>query len=565
MAGADLRDLLLRCALANAVKHGGVPQAGAVIGMVMGANPELRSRAKEVSALAKDVIAEVAGLGPEDRRKKLEEIAPEMIAALFEKHEHKKDLPGLEGAQNGVVMRFAPNPSGPLHIGHARAAALNDAYVKMYGGRYILRIEDTDPKRVDPEAYETVVEDIRWLGLGITETVYQSDRLPLYYDLCRELIEKGGAYVCTCDNERFKELKMAKKACPCRDRPVEQNLALWEKMLAHGFREGEATVRVRTDLLHPDPAMRDFPAFRILDSPQHPRKPGAFVYPLMNFSVVADDHLLGITHVIRGKDHIANTRRQRYIYDHFGWTVPVYRHYGRMGIEGVVLSTSQMRLGIREGTYTGWDDIRLGTLRALARRGILPEAVKNAMLAIGIGETDISFSWDNLYAENKKIIDPVANRYFFVPDPMAITITGAHPVTSRLPLHPADEKRGFRTLPFSGTVLLPSGEFSDKSRTMIRLKDLFNVSVECDHTRPRLVYAGDSLADARAAKAPIIQWLPSGSEIPCLLRTPEGDVAGVCEAAVRDEEGKVVQFERVGFARIDTISEDGVVAYFTHR
>ncbi|HRY74791.1 MAG TPA: glutamate--tRNA ligase [Methanoregulaceae archaeon] len=565
MAGADPRDLLLRCALSNAVKHGGVPQAGAVIGMVMGANPELRSRAKEVSALAKDVISEVAALSPEDRRRKLSEIAPEMLAALSEKHEHKKVLPELEDAGKGVVMRFAPNPSGPLHIGHARAAALNDAYVKMYGGRYILRIEDTDPKRVDPEAYDTVAGDIRWLGLGITETVYQSDRLTLYYDLCRQLIEKGGAYVCTCDNERFKELKMARQACPCRDQPVEQNLALWEKMLAHGFREGEVTVRIKTDLLHPDPAMRDFPAFRVLDSPPHPRKPGAFVYPLMNFSVVADDHLLGVTHVIRGKDHIANTRRQRYIYDHFGWKVPVYRHYGRMGIEGVVLSTSQMRLGIKEGTYSGWDDIRLGTLRALARRGILPEAVKNAMLAIGIGETDISFSWDNLYAENKKIVDPVANRYFFVPDPMTATIHGAHPVVSRLLLHPADEKRGVRTLAFSGNVLLPAAELADRTRTLIRLKDLFNVAIEHDHGRPHIAFAGDSLADARAAKAPIIQWLPAGAEVPCTLRTPEGDLAGVCEAGVQQELSKVVQFERVGFAKIDAVTDDGIIAYFTHK
>ena len=232
-----------------------------------------------------------------------------------------------------------------------------------------------------------------------------------------QLIGRGGAYVCTCENEHFKALKDKKIACPCRDQPVETALSLWEKMLDGGFKEGEASVRVKTDLLHPDPAMRDFPIFRILDAPPHP-KVEARVYPLMNFSVVADDHLLGVTHVIRGKDHIANTRRQRYIYDHFGWTVPVYRHYGRMGIEGVVLSTSQMRLGINEGKYTGWDDIRLGTLRALARRGISPEAVKNAMLAIGIGETDISFSWDNLYAENKKIVDPVANRYFFVPDPV---------------------------------------------------------------------------------------------------------------------------------------------------
>ena len=187
MAGDDIKSALFLCALQNAVKHGGVPQSGAVIGMVMGAHPELRKQAKEVSAAAKEAIADVAALSPEERVVKLQALSPEMFAALHEKHEHKKVLPDLEGAEHGVVMRFAPNPSGPLHIGHARAAALNDAYVKQYGGRYILRIEDTDPKRVDPDAYEMVKEDIEWLRLGITETVTQSDRLPLYYDLCKQL------------------------------------------------------------------------------------------------------------------------------------------------------------------------------------------------------------------------------------------------------------------------------------------------------------------------------------------------------------------------------------------
>ncbi|WAC04760.1 MAG: glutamate--tRNA ligase [Methanoregula sp.] len=563
MAGQEPKELLLCCALQNAVKHGGVPQAGAVIGMVMGAHPELRSRAKEISTLAREVISEVAGLTPGERVAKLQALAPDMYAALSEKHERKKVLPDLEGAENGVVMRFAPNPSGPLHIGHARAAVLNDAYVKQYGGRYILRIEDTDPKRVDPEAYDTVREDIAWLGLGITETVTQSDRLPLYYDLCRQLIETGGAYVCTCDNERFKELKGAKTACPCRGHSAEKNLILWEKMLDHTFREGEASVRVKTDLHHPDPAMRDFPAFRILDSPPHP-KVKAHVYPLMNFSVVADDHLLGVTHVIRGKDHIANTRRQRFIYDHFGWKVPVYRHYGRMGIEGVVLSTSQMRLGIKEGTYTGWDDIRLGTLRALARRGISPEAVKNAMLAIGIGETDISFSWDNLYAESRKLVDPVANRYFFVPGPVSVTIKGAPDHTAHAMLHPSDPARGVRTLVFTGTVLLPKAEISF-TMAMVRLKDLFNVKVKWNGGIPKMEYAGDALAEARAAKAPIIQWLPAQGCIPCTLVTQDGEQQGMCEPAVRQELGKVVQFERVGFARVDAVSTTGVVAYFTHK
>src|SRR5512137_900997 len=562
MAGEDVKNILFLCALQNAVKHGGVPQAGAVVGMVMSAHPEFRPRAKEVATLAKEAVADVAALSADDRVTQLQARAPEMYDAIYAKHEHRKILPDLESADHGVVMRFAPNPSGPLHIGHARAAVLNDAYVRQYGGRYILRIEDTDPKRVDPEAYAMVKEDIAWLGLGITETVTQSERLHLYYDLCRQLIERRGAYVCTCDNEHFKALKNTKVACPCRDQPVEKNLELWERMLDHTFKEGEVTVRIRTDLNNPDPAMRDFPAFRILDTPPHP-KVKAHVYPLMNFSVVADDHLLGVTHVIRGKDHIANTRRQRYIYDHFGWKVPVYRHYGRMGIEGVVLSTSQMRLGIQDGTFSGWDDIRLGTLRALARRGIGPEAVKNAVLAIGIGDTDISFSWDNLYAENKKIVDPIANRYFFVPKPVTARIEGEQPHTAHAMLHPNDPSRGNRSLAFQGTVLLPGSEINPDV-TMIRLKDLFNVEIRWDKGIPTFSYSGDSLAEARAAKAHIIQWLPAQDTLPCTLFTQEGEVAGACEPAVKQELGKVVQFERVGFVKIDSIGPDGVKAYFTH-
>ncbi len=563
MAGEDLRDILFLCALQNAVKHGGVPQAGAVVGMVMSAHPEFRPRAKEVAALAKEAIAAVAALSSDNRVAQLQARAPEMYDAIYAKHEHRKVLPDLESAEHGVVMRFAPNPSGPLHIGHARAAVLNDAYVKQYGGRYILRIEDTDPKRVDPDAYEMVKEDIAWMGLGITETVTQSERLPLYYDLCKQLIERGGAYVCTCDNEHFKELKQAKTACPCRDQTVEKNLNLWERMLDHTFKEGEVTVRIKTDLNNPDPAMRDFPAFRILDTPPHP-KVKAHVYPLMNFSVVADDHLLGVTHVIRGKDHIANTRRQRFIYDHFGWKVPVYRHYGRMGIEGVVLSTSQMRRGINEGTYTGWDDIRLGTLRALARRGIGPDAVRNAVLAIGIGDTDISFSWDNLYAENRKIVDPVANRYFFVPDPVTAQIAGAQPHTAHAMLHPGDPSAGTRTLVFEGTVLLPGSEITPDV-TMVRLKDLFNVEIAWNGNIPTFSYAGESLAEARAAKAPIIQWLPAQDSVNCTLLTQEGEISGACEPAVKHELGRVVQFERVGFVKIDAVGDDSVKAYFTHK
>jgi glutamyl-tRNA synthetase len=560
--GDDLRNLLFSFALQNAVKYGDLPQAGTVIAKLMGEHPEYRPRAKEVTRMVGEVIREVAALSPGERRSRLEVLAPHLIEELCEVHTREKGLPPLEAAEKGVVMRFAPNPSGPLHLGHARAAVLNDAYVRKYGGKYVLRIEDTDPRRVDPDAYRTVQEDIAWLGLCIDEIVYQSDRLDTYYEYAERLIDLGGAYVCTCENEQFREMKLAKKSCPCRTNDTEKNLELWQWMLDGKFYEGAVALRVKTDLDHPDPAMRDFSAFRIVSSPPHPRVDEQ-VFPLMNFSVAVDDHLLGITHVIRGKDHIANTVRQRYIFDYFGWKPPVYRHYGRMGIEGVILSTSQMRAGIGAGTFTGWDDIHLGTLRAIARRGISPDAVKDAVLEIGIGETDISFSWDNLYAHNRDRVDPMANRYFFVPDPIEVRIEGAPEHQARPLLHPGFPDRGVRTLDFHSSIVIPAQELAGKS--MLRLKDLFNVTIEGNGTDSRLTYAGDSLEEARKKKLPVVQWLPVEQKERCILRTQEGDVAGFCEPAVSREIGKVIQFERIGFARIDSFTDAGIVAYFTHR
>lgn len=559
----DPRELLFIYALENAVKHDSLPKAGTVIGTLMGRNPVFRSQAKEIGGLLGEVLKEVADLTPEERRERLEILAPDLLSGENSGDKvRERRLPLLPDTQDGVVMRFAPNPSGPLHLGHARAAFLNDWYVREFGGRYILRLEDTDPRRIEPENYSLLLEDIEWLDLAITDIVYQSDRLDIYYQYAKALIECGGAYVCTCDAEWFRELKLAKKSCPCRELTVEENLARWEDMLEGKYAEGMVTVRVKTDLTHPDPAIRDFSIFRIVDSPPHPRC-SARVYPLMNFSVAVDDHLLGVTHVIRGKDHIANTHRQRYVFNYLGWKPPHYRHYGRMSIEGLVLSTSSMKEGIRNGTYAGWDDIRLGTLRAIGRRGIRAEAVREAMVDIGMGETDISFSWENLYAKNKAIVDPVANRYFFVPDARLYPIRRAPAQTAHAALHPNDPSRGMRELLFSGRVWLSPQDLKD--RKMIRLKDLFNVEISAGADETSLAYAGENLDDARRVKAPIIQWLPEAEAVACVLRTPEGDRIGKCEPAVSGETGQMVQFERIGFARIDQVSTDRIVANYAHR
>lgn len=559
----DTRSVLLIAALLNAVKHKSVPAAGAVMGSILGTHPELRSKAAEIKGLLGSVLDEVSSLSVEEREEKLKTLAPDQYASLFEKKEKKKaGLPDLPKSEGGVVMRFAPNPSGPLHLGHARAAFLNDEYIRRYGGKYILRIEDTDPKRVDPEAYDMVREDITWMGLSISETIFQSDRFSKYYEVGKELIQKGHAYVCRCDNEKFKDLKMHKTACPCRSQSPEEAMDLFEQMLEGVFAEGEVGVRLKTDLNHPDPAMRDYPLFRVLTSTPHQRV-DAIVYPLMNLSVAVDDHLLGMTHVIRGKDHIANTKRQEFIFNYMGWETPVYRHYGRMGIEGVVLSTSQMRAGIQSGEYSGWDDVRLGTLRAMARRGIQPQAVRNAVVEIGIGETDIQFSWENLYAKNKDIIDSNADRFFFVPDPVRVLISGSEKVVAKAMRYPGDESRGYREIPYEGTIYLPRADLASGAK-FLRLKDLFNIKVFREGDIVRGEYAGDDLQEARSKKAPIIQWLPEKHANPCTLKTQEGDVIGVCEPEAVATKDRIVQFERVGFARIDATGNPAV-AYFTHR
>ena len=560
MSDTNIRDDIYLFALQNAVKHKSVPKAGAILGSVMGAHPELRPQAKEINAMLPEILAEVEAMSVEEREAKLTALSPEMIEKMHEKKQRVHELPELPEAGNGVVMRFAPNPSGPLHLGHARASVLNDYYVKKYGGKFYYRVEDTDPKRVDPEAYDMVMEDLKWLCIGITDVVYQSDRFQIYYDLARELIKLGGAYMCTCDNDEFREKKLKKQPCPCRDLSVEENLRRFDDMLAGKYQEGEITMRVKTDIAHPDPAVRDFAAMRVLTSVKHPRRPEIFVYPLMNFSVAVDDHPLGMTHVIRGKDHIANTRRQEYIYRYFGWKMPHFYHYGRMSIAGLELSTSGMRKGINEGLYTGWDDIHLGTLRALARRGIQPEAVRAAVVDIGMGDTDISFSWENLFAQNKAIIDAEADRYFFVPDAVPVTVANAPAMEAHAPIYPNHPERGERVLSFTGSVLLPRSEI--ETGRMLRLKDLFNIRITGEGSAE---YAGDSLAEARAAKAPIVQWLPTDAGVPCSLLTPEGTSEGYCEVAVLNYDQKIVQFERVGFARIDSVKDGHVTAYFTHR
>lgn len=556
----DIQLVIRKYALQNAVQFEGKATVGSVLGKVMAENPELRPRAKEITVLAKSIVDEINKMSPEDQRKALESESPELL--VKESKVRKMGLPDLKNVQGEVRMRMAPNPSGPLHVGHSRMGILNDEYVKRYGGICYNRFEDTDPARIDPEGYKTIPEDFAWLGVRIDKTIIQSDRFEIYYDIAKKLLEMGKAYVCTCKPEVWRELKNKKKACPHRDQPLEEQMVRWKKMFDGSYKPEEASLNVKTDLNHPNPAIRDFVGLRIDDTP-HPRTGTKYrVYPLMNLAVAVDDHLLDLTHVLRGKDHLNNTYRQMYIYDYFGWKKPVYIHYGRVSIADAQLSTSKMAKGIREGQYTGWDDPQLGTLRALKRRGIRPEALRRYWIETGIKEVDIEFSWKTLYSFNRALIDDGANRYFFVADPVRIVIEDAPPgLTAKAPLHPEHPERGVRSLqlgPDHAVELSSEDLVSNPKR--LRLKDMCNIEL-LGNGKAR--YIGNDLGILKEG-VQIVHWVPAGSSAAEVLMTDGSVKRGVAENGLADAKGKVVQLERFAYAMVEQDSP-AIRCVFTHK
>ncbi|NYZ79865.1 glutamate--tRNA ligase, partial [Candidatus Micrarchaeota archaeon] len=336
-----------------------------------------------------------------------EEIAKELLAVWpesFEKRdEERRELPDLPNAKRGkVVMRVAPNPNGPPHLGHAKQLLLNWFYVRKYDGKYILRFDDTDPKNKVPmkESYVWFQDEAKWLGVKPDVVMIASDRLDVYYDYAKKLIEMGKAYVCTCDVEKFRDLKEKKKACPCRDLPINEQLSRWEKMFTT-YKEGEAVYRVKTELDNPNPALREWPGFRIIDNHKHPRS-NARVWPLLNFNSSIDDHLTGVTHILRGRDLDFTEHQQRYLYDYFGWTYPNTVVNGMLSIEGVPAHKSEILKGIKNGEYSGWDDPRLGTLMGLRKAGVTPEGIKQLIWDLGVRKNNVTITRANLEAAVKK-------------------------------------------------------------------------------------------------------------------------------------------------------------------
>jgi glutamyl-tRNA synthetase len=577
----ELKELIRKAALLNAVSHDGKAQAGALMGKILGERQDLRTKVKELSSQISTIVNEVNSLSVEEQKVIVEENWPE--TQRKEKAEEKR-LPPLPNADkySQIVTRFSPNPDCVLHLGSARAIILSHEYARMYNGKFILRFEDTDPKVKRPSLifYDSIKQDLKWLGCKVDAEYIQSDRLPIYYDYTERLIRDGNAYVCECPPEEFKKKTLAKEPCPCRILSTAENLERWNRMLSGGYTEGQAVVRVKTELEHPNPAVRDWPALRIIDTKKypHPRVGSKYiVWPLYNLAAGLDDHLMGVTHIIRGKEHYTNMVRQRYLYEDLGWKYPEAIHYGRLKITGAFLSKSKIIQGVKEGIYAGFDDPRLGTFAALRKRGITPEAIKKMIIDVGTKSNDVTLSWENLYSYNRRILDASSNRYFFVPEPVELKVLQV-PQTfhAELPLHPEKPERGFREYTVTPEdeekavrfwVSRKDAEAMEPEK-VVRLMELFNIKADSKtSSQVTATFTSESYADVRKIKAPLIQWIPKGEEFPCQVAMPDASVTkGFAESACKKlKPDAIIQFERFGFTRINEVNGKLIVAYYAHK
>ncbi len=533
--------------LINAIEHGGLAQAKSILGKLLAENPDLRSRVQQLSGEIEAAVREINRLSPAQQKAELDKLGGYVPVQRVE----RKGLPDLELGREKFVVRFAPNPDGAIHIGNARPAILCDEYAKKYKGKFILRFDDTDPKVKTPDKkfYKWIREDLKWLKIKVNHEVIASKRLNIYYRHAESLIKINAAYVCTCID--FKKFKNAGKPCPCRRDDAKTAMRKWKKMFS-SYKEGHAVLRIKTDLDAKNPAVRDWPAFRIVDKPKHPLVK-KHLWPLYNFASAIDDHVLNVTHIFRGQEHSTNEVKQRYLYQHMGWNYPVVITLGRLSMSDMVLSKSQIREGIARRKFGGWDDTKLATLQALRRRGFQAEAIRQIIIDIGPKPSDITISFENLSAYNRKIVDKSADRFFFIPNPKRITVKGMKIKKANIPLHP-EEKHGFRTFSLSNTFFIDDKDFEAYKGLEVRLKDLCNIKL------------GNisEFTGAELKAVPKIQWVPA-KHLSVRVITPRAEIKGYAETNLaKVKVGSVVQFERFGFVRLEKVGKSNVVAVFGH-
>ncbi|MHA1302495.1 MAG: glutamate--tRNA ligase [Candidatus Heimdallarchaeaceae archaeon] len=547
--------LIRKITLKNAIDFNGKAQAKSVIPKIIGEKPEVKKDIRNVIAKVNSIVDEINAMSYDEQVEELKKIAPEL---LEKKEKREKGLKELPNAKVGdFVTRLPPEPGKYLHIGHAIGFYINYLYSKKYNGQVILRFEDTNPQIPKIEFYEGIREDLKAIGIEYDKEIIESNNMEQYYKYGEQLITSGLAYACSCSQEVMREKRRQKEECTCRNRAIDETFSIWKKM-KHDIKEGEYVIRLRGDMQSKDPLMRDPTIFRIIDK-EHPLQGNKYrVWPSYDFAVAIEDGL-NVTHVLRGAEFLQRTPLQNYIRKLLNIKNPEIIHYSRINVRGGLTAGRDIRALIKR-EKTSWDDPRLMTIRALLRRGIVPETFKHMAYDVGLSLAETNLDYIHIAGVNKKMIDPIAKRCFFVPDPVKIIVKNAPKLVAKIPIHPKKDM-GTREIATEGVVWISR---SDVQEGEVRLKDLYTINI----TKVDGEIEAEFVTEKYEKGVGIIQWV-SNNHVKMQLIKPEGQqlhlIDGYGEIALKEyKKGEIIQMERIGYGRIDS-KEPELTVIFAHK
>jgi glutamyl-tRNA synthetase len=557
----DTRKIARKYALKNAIDYGKAKES-VVVNKLLSIDPGLKSEIKALYKVAMGVCTEVNALSRGELEAEYSQYSEEFKSLDLEKAE-KSSRPNfnIDGAElTKMVTRFAPEPSGYMHLGHAKPVILSNELKKLYEGKIYLYFDDTNPEKEKQEYVDSFKKDLSWLGITFDKEYYASDNIERMYGYSFNLIDSGNAYICECSAEEIKKNRFDGKACSHRERRTDENRALFQKMINGGYGEGEVLLRLKGEMKANNTSMRDPSLVRVKKSSHYRQGQKYSAWPNYDLNTPIMDSINGVTDIIRSKEYELRDELYYRILDLLSLRKPRIHEIGRFKIANNLTSKRKINALIKDGEVSGYDDLRLVTMMALKRRGILPDAITSLMLKFGISKTESITKLDSLLAENRKFIEPNAKRLFMVRDPVKLRVNGLNGKEEvSLKLHPHSDL-GSRTYVLSNDFLISSADASAlKARSRVRLKDA--ITIEVKEKSNNGILAAIVTGDA----AQKIHWVNSGNYIKCkilligdLLNGEEFDpesmrvYEGYAESYVSNlEEGESIQFEREGFFNLE--------------
>jgi len=566
----EVKKEITKIALQNAFEHEGKTQDKIVLVKILSTKPEFRTRVEEISEVINEIVNQINKISLDEQRKEIEENFPEILVPK-EKIEEREGLPPLEGAQKGkVVTRFPPEPNGYPHIGHAKAAIINAEYAKMYDGKFILRMDDTNPEAERMEYHAAIKVGLDWLGIKFDVIKNTSDDMELFYKKGIELINSGKAYVCTCKRDDISNNRKERKVCKCSFGDIKHNIQGWEKMFTK-FKPGDAIVRFRGDMKADNAVMRDPVLFRIIDEKHYTLGNKYRVWPSYDFAVAIEDSNDGVTHAFRSKEFELRKELIEAILDALGMQKPYQGFFSRLEFKGMPVSKRILKPLIEEGKVSWYDDPRLPTLESLRRRGIKPEAIKKFILSLGLTKANTLAPFDALESFNRKFVDASSIRLYMVSNPIKLRINKLPFSFVEIPNHPVKDM-GKRKIDINENFYIAGEDAKNiKVGNLVRLLGLGDILI----SKTNGEIEGEFVKNEKIEGMQKIQWVPQKSAHIIKILIPkqlfvdekfndeslEELIAYTEPHYLQLKEGEEIQFIRFGYCRKD--SQNQVI--FSHK